>query len=112
MKTAHMTIDEKKATITITNIEELTKAEWRIFESYKDAGFKVRNKRKVGKNAMHKKSYYLEKLANDVAAQAEFETICATQSFAKATKWFRDEYETGKFAEKKSAKVVSLTAVA
>ena len=98
MKTTHMTIDEKKSTITITNIEELTAAEWNLYNSYKDKNFKIRNKRKTAKNAMHKKGYYIKKLENDIAATAMFETICDNECFAKAAKWYREEYETGKFA--------------
>lgn len=103
MKTTHMTIDEKKSTITITNIEELTAAEWNLYNSYKDKNFKVRNKRKTAKNAMHKKEYYLKKLENDIAARTEFELICENGHFATAVKWYRDVYETGKFAEKQNA---------
>lgn len=115
MKTTHMTIDEKKSTITITNIEELTAAEWKLFESSKDKGFKVRNKRKKSKTAMHKKEYYLNKLSGDIAAKTEFEMICEKEHFATAVKWFRNVYETGKFAAEQkpeSTHVIEMTSAA
>ena len=112
MKTKHMTINEENATITISSIEKLTSAEWRIFESYKNQGFKVRNKRKKAKNAMHKKAYYLKKLSNDIAATAMFETLCETEHFATAVKWFREVYETGKFAAEQKPETTHITAVA
>lgn len=100
MKTVHMTINEKTATITVTSVEELTQAEWNLFNSLKDLNYKVKNKRKKSKNAMHKKQYYLERLQDDEAALRHFEMMVKDDCFARAVKWYRDVYEPKKLAEK------------
>lgn len=98
MKTANLIINESKGTITFVNPSRTLSAfEEKIVRQYQKQGFVLRQKRKINKNASHKRDYYnrkFEKMENGATYKALFEAIEAHSSFATAVKWYRNLFES------------------